>query len=427
VWVGWSYCGGVTVLLRPFRVQTWRELAYLLLGGVVSVVAFAIFLAGAVATAVLLVTLVGVAVFVVFAFAARGVAWVERRRAVLVLGEQVEGVYRRPTRSGFLALLKSSAADPQTWKDLGWLVIVSLLGFGFAVAAAVVWAVTGWALTYWTYWWLLPKGDRPKLVSGAWLDPWGRAGLVAGCGVLLLLIAPWVCAALAQAQAQLARVVLGPSDRQRLAGRVDELSRTRAAAADAQAAELRRIERDLHDGAQARLVSMSMDLGLAQEKLESDPDAARELVDHARSEARTAIVELRQLVSGIYPAVLADRGLDAALSNIATTCPVPVRLDLELPERLPAAVEVAAYFVVAEALANIAKHAEATRAMVRIWLENGVLAIEVTDDGRGGADATAGTGLSGLADRVAALDGRLRIASPAGGPTLVRAEIPCVS
>src|SRR5262249_39541204 len=152
-----------------------------------------------------------------FAFAARGIAWFERRRAALVLGERVEGVYRQPARSGFPARLKASAADPQTWKDLGWLVVVSFLGFGFAVAAVVAWAVTGWALTYWTYWWLLPKGDRPEIVSGDWLDPWGRAGAAAGCGVLLLFVVPWVCAVLAQGQVRLARVVLGPSDRQRLA------------------------------------------------------------------------------------------------------------------------------------------------------------------------------------------------------------------
>ena len=417
----------MTFLLRPFRAQTWRELAYLLLGGVVSAFAFGLLLAGVIATAVLLITLVGVAVFVVFAFAARGMAWLERRRAVLVLREQVDGVYRAPARPGFLALLKSSAADPQTWKDVAWLAIVSILGFGFAVAAAVVWGVTGWLLTYWMYWWTLPEAALPEWGPGNRLDTWGWAALAAGIGVVLLFVVPWICAALAQAQARLACVVLGPTDRQRLAGRVDELSRTRAAAADAQAAELRRIERDLHDGAQARLVSMTMDLGLAQEKLESDPDSARHLVDRAQSEARTAIVELRQLVAGIYPAVLADRGLDAALSSIAAVSPIPVALDVQLPERVPPAVEVAAYFVVAETLANVAKHSGATRATVRIRLEGSTLAVDVSDDGRGGADPEGGTGLKGLADRVAALDGTVRIASPAGGPTLVRAEIPCAS
>jgi signal transduction histidine kinase len=417
----------MTFVLRPFRAQTWRELAYLLLGGVVAVVAFGLLLAGVIATAVLLITLIGVVVFVGLAFVARGVGWLERRRAALVFGEAIEGVYRRPSRPGFLALLKSSAADLQTWKDLAWMAIVSLIGFGFAIAAAVVWGVTGWALTYWTYWWLLPDGARPDLGSDRTLDTWSWAALLAAAGLVLLYVVPWICAALAQGQAQLARVLLGPTDRQRLKGRVEELSRTRAAAADAQAAELRRIERDLHDGAQARLVAMTMDLGLAQEKLETDPDTARDLVGQAQAEARTAIVELRQLVAGIYPAVLADRGLDAALSGIAASTPVPVTLEVELPERVPPAVEVAAYFVVAESLANVAKHSGATRTTVRIEVQDSTLVVEVSDDGKGGADAAAGTGLKGLADRVAALDGRLRVASPQGGPTLVRAEIPCAS
>ena len=217
--------------------------------------------------------------------------------------------------------------------------IVTVIGFGFAVAAAVVWAVTGWALTYWTYWWVLPEGARADVGPNQQLDTWGWAALLAAGGLVLLFVVPWICAALAQGEAQLARIVLGPTDRQRLQGRVEELSRTRAAAADAQAAELRRIERDLHDGAQARLVAMTMDLGLAQEKLESDPGAARELVGQAQAEARTAIVELRQLVAGIYPAVLADRGLDAALSGLAASSAVPVTLEVELPERVPPAVE----------------------------------------------------------------------------------------
>ena len=414
-------------VLRAFRAQTWRELAYLLLGGFVAILSFSLLLAGVIAIGVLLITLIGVAVFVALAFVARGVGWLERRRAALVLGDAIEGVYRRREKPGFIALLKNAAADVQTWKDLAWMAIVSVVGFGFALAAIVAWAVTGWALTYWTYWWLLPEGATAQAGPDQRLDTWGWAALVAGVGLILLVLAPWICAGLAQAQAQLARLVLGPTDRQRLEGRVEELSRTRAAAADAQASELRRIERDLHDGAQARLVAMTMDLGLAQEKLASDPEAARELVGQAQVEARTAIVELRELVAGIYPAVLADRGLDAALSGIAAASPVPVTLDVELPERVPPAVEVAAYFVVAETLANVAKHSGATRVTVRLEMLGSTLVVEVSDDGRGGADAAAGTGLKGLADRVAALDGRLRVASPPGGPTLVRAEIPCAS
>jgi signal transduction histidine kinase len=227
---------------------------------------------------------------------------------------------------------------------------------------------------------------------------------------------------MATGQARLARLLLSPGAGER---RVGELTRTRAAAVDAQATELRRIERDLHDGAQARMVAVTMDLGLAREKLDTDPAAARELLDAAHAEATTAIADLRQLVAGIAPAVLADRGLDAALSGLVATCRIPVSVDVHLPDRVPAAVEVAAYFVVSESLANVQKHASATTASVHVRVQGGRLVVEVGDDGRGGADPALGSGLAGLRDRVAALDGTLTVASPPGGPTLVRAEIPC--
>jgi signal transduction histidine kinase len=202
---------------------------------------------------------------------------------------------------------------------------------------------------------------------------------------------------------------------------------------DAAAAERRRIERDLHDGAQARLVALAMDLGMAKEKFTTDPDAARELVESAHAEAKRAIVELRDLARGIHPAVLTDRGLDAALSALAGRSPVPVEVSVELPARLPESVEVVAYYVVAEGLVNVARHAEATRAWVTVRPGWGIAVIEVGDDGGGGAEvATAESnglgpsGLAGLADRVAAVDGRLIVTSPPGGPTILRAELPVI-
>jgi signal transduction histidine kinase len=202
---------------------------------------------------------------------------------------------------------------------------------------------------------------------------------------------------------------------------------TRAGAVDAQAAELHRIERDLHDGAQARLVALALDLGLAREKLETDPDSARVLVESAHEEAKTAIKELRELVRGIHPSILSDRGLDAALTALAARCPVPVALSVRLHGRLPAAVEAAAYFVVNEALANVAKHSGATRCEVDVERANGSIAIEVSDDGRGGASSSLGTGIAGLERRLRSLDGRLVLKSPVGGPTTLRADIPCAS
>ncbi|MGH9214457.1 MAG: histidine kinase [Acidimicrobiales bacterium] len=205
--------------------------------------------------------------------------------------------------------------------------------------------------------------------------------------------------------------------------RIDVLTTTRAGAVDAQEQELRRIERDLHDGAQARLVALGMSLGMAEQKLATDPERARRLLVEARHGAREALEELRDLARGIHPPILADRGLGAAVAALAARSPVRVNVSVE-GERPPPAAESAAYFVAAETLANAGKHAEATRVDVQIRRSHGQLVVEVTDDGRGGADP-AGTGLLGLRRRVEALDGRLEVVSPEGGPTTVRAELPC--
>jgi signal transduction histidine kinase len=191
-------------------------------------------------------------------------------------------------------------------------------------------------------------------------------------------------------------------------------------------AERRRIERDLHDGAQQRLTALAIDLGRARAKLDTDPAGARDLVEHAHEEAKEALAELRSLARGIHPAILTDRGLDAALSSLTVRTAVPVELDVALPERLPAPIESAAYFVVAESLANVAKHAGATRATVRARIDGGMLVVEISDDGHGGAAPAAGGGLEGLTTRVAAVDGSLTLSSPPAGPTVVRAELPCV-
>ena len=210
-----------------------------------------------------------------------------------------------------------------------------------------------------------------------------------------------------------------------LRARVDELTASRARLLETGVAERRRLERDLHDGAQQRLVALSLDLRLAQGRLHTDPDRAAELLAHAQEELRLALAELRELARGIHPAVLADRGLDAALQALAARSPVPVTLEPVATGRLPEPVEAAAYFVVAEALANAARHAHATRVTVRIGQEEGRAVVEVADDGIGGADPARGTGLHGLADRLSALDGRLAVDSPLGQGTRLRAEIPC--
>jgi signal transduction histidine kinase len=206
--------------------------------------------------------------------------------------------------------------------------------------------------------------------------------------------------------------------------RIEELETTRAGAVNVQESELRRIERDLHDGAQARLVALGMSLGMAEEKLRNDPEAARTWLAEARIDAREALEELRDLARGIHPPILTDRGLEAAIAALAARGTLPVTLSVNVPERPMPAVETAAYFVVAEALANATKHANAERIDIKIWRSNATLVAEVVDDGDGGANPS-GNGLTGLKQRVGALDGTLRIESPVGGPTTVRAELPC--
>jgi signal transduction histidine kinase len=220
--------------------------------------------------------------------------------------------------------------------------------------------------------------------------------------------------------------VLGPG-RRALTDRISQLEHSRAEVIDAAEAERRRIERDLHDGAQQRLIAMTMELTRAQARFEAeDPAAARALVDQAHGQAMAVLAELRNLVRGVHPPVLSDRGLDAALSALAALCPVPVIIDADLPTRPSPTVEAIAYFVVAEALTNVAKHARASRVNIGVRGDSRTVTVTVRDDGIGNADP-AGAGLAGLAARAAAVDGRLTIDSPPGGPTLITAELPCAS
>jgi signal transduction histidine kinase len=232
------------------------------------------------------------------------------------------------------------------------------------------------------------------------------------------------CRPVAAALAALSSQSLAADEAAVLRLEVAHLAETRDETVDARAAELRRIERDLHDGAQARLVSLTMSLGMAEDEFERDPDAARQLVIEARASARTALNELRHLVRGIHPPVLTERGLGGAVEALALASAVPVEVDVVLDERLPAPLESALYFMIAEAMANIARHSEATWAFVRLWKEHGRLRLIVHDDGRGGADPARGSGLRGMQQRLAAFDGKFTLSSPVGGPTELFAELP---
>jgi signal transduction histidine kinase len=310
--------------------------------------------------------------------------------------------------------------SPEAWRQVGYHLVVAPL---LAVPAAVVLALLlagAVAATYLIWIWALPPEWR---ITGIGVGT--EAGYLTAAGVLAVCLAPWLAGLLARPESAVTRELLGPLRSRELARRVEDLTESRAGVVDAADAERRRIERDLHDGAQQRLVSLAVNLGLAKATLTDLPDDARRVIDEAHREAKEAITELSDLVRGLHPPVLEDRGLDAALSGLAARTPVPVRVNVDLPERPPPTVEAVAYFVVSEALANVTKHAAATQVDVEIVRSGPTLRVTVTDDGVGGADPAGGTGLRGLAKRVYSVDGTLRLDSPAGGPTVLAAELPC--
>ncbi len=315
--------------------------------------------------------------------------------------------------------------DDATWRELLYRAIslprtalaAALIGAAFATPAFLL------TCPLWV-------GDQPQTsIASLPLHPSAFfAGSVAFLvGLVLLPLAPIVVAGVAEGERRLGSLLLGPWGDAALAERVEEVETSRARVVDAAQAERQRIERDLHDGAQQRLVALALHLGMAKEKLATDPTAAGALVDEAHAEAKRALVELRDLARGLHPAVLTDRGLGPALSAVAARSPVPVEVDVRLTRRLDPAIEGIAYFVVCEALANVAKHARARRARVTVVQHGERVLVEVADDGLGGADPAAGTGLQGLRDRVGAVDGWIHLASPTGGPTTLTAELPCAS
>ncbi|MEU4113970.1 sensor histidine kinase [Kitasatospora sp. NPDC028055] len=306
------------------------------------------------------------------------------------------------------------------WRQLGYHLLIGPVLALCALAAGYVWGIALVLTTLYAWVWLLPPeaGLRGELA--------GLDVALTVFGVLLLVAAPWLTTLTARLEVRAAQLLLGPNRAEKLERRVEEIAESRAGLVDAVDAERRRIERDLHDGAQQRLTSLAMNLGLARRTLRDCPPDAMQVIVAAHEEAQAAIDELRDLVRGLHPAVLEDRGLDAALSGIAARAPLPVRLDVELSERIAPTVEAVAYFTVSEALTNVAKHARAEQVDVSVRTAGGVLRLVVSDDGVGGADASRGTGLTGLRQRAASVDGTLSVLSPLGGPTTITVELPCV-
>ena len=315
--------------------------------------------------------------------------------------------------------------DPATWRDLRWLLLDMTAGYVLLVFAfaLLVYPVEGLVLAagLWrvfedsTYWYgFVPVSSQATGLAAA------------GLGVAVFAAGLWAAGPLLRLHFVLARSALSPTQEE-LAQRIDRLTETRHEAVDTAASELRRIERDLHDGAQARLVAMGMNLGTVEALIEKDPAEAKKLLAMARASSAEALTELRDLVRGIHPPVLAERGLGDAVRALALRMPIPPEVTVELTGRVDAPVESAAYFAVSEALTNVVKHAEADRVWVDIHHAEGMLRISVTDNGKGGAVVGAGSGLSGMERRLGTFDGVLAVSSPAGGPTMVTMEIPCAS
>ncbi|WP_405768915.1 sensor histidine kinase [Streptomyces sp. NBC_01538] len=416
-------------LRAPVEARSWREFGYVLLSLPVGVLVFSYAVTLLFAGSLLLVTFLGIPVLAVGLAGCRGFGVLERKMARGLLGlDMPEPEPVRARRSGATGWIGAVLKSGTSWRHLLYSVL-HLPWAMFSFVVAVIFWVYGWALlTYPLWFWLFPMyGGQDGLqlygdeTHSVYLDNPFEITVTTLVGLLFTIATPWIVRALTQVDRVMVQGLLGPS---RLVTRVVELESDRGVVVDTAAADLRRIERDLHDGAQARLVALAMDLGLAKEKLTEDPRAAARMVDEAHGEVKTALRELRDLARGIHPAVLTDRGLDAALSAVASRCVVPVRVDVDLTERPAAAIEGIVYFTVSELLQNVSKHARASGASVDVWRVENRLMLQVMDDGVGGADSGAGSGLAGLAGRLDAVDGILVVDSPVGGPTRVSAELP---
>jgi signal transduction histidine kinase len=413
-------------LFSPIHPATWYANAAIGLGLFVGVFAFGILASIASVGFTTFLAGIGVVFLAIAIEGSRVVARIERRRVTLGTQERLLSHPYRSLRGGVVAILRAEFADESRWRDVLYVAVNVLLAVIEFIVVVAVWAVSLWLLTLPFWYDTVPGATLP-----AFLDP------IAGHGPGIVALRTLAGAALLPVAASLSQLVMAlhravvvgllcTSESRELRRQVEKLKESRSAILDVEASELHRIERDLHDGAQQRLVRLTMDLGLASERMDADPAAAKHLVLEGQEQARQALAEIRNLVRGIAPGILVDRGLVPALSSIVGGGRVPtvVRSELAPGERMPAAVERAAYFVVAESLANVAKHSGATSCQVRCRRDGTRLIVEVSDDGVGGATAEPGGGLAGLAGRVGALDGTFTVSSSVGGPTLVRAEFP---
>lgn len=387
----------------------WRSVAYLVSGVLLGAATMATLLLLAIGGVFLLLAAVGLLLFLAIALSGIVVGRFERWRTRLVDRDPMPNPHRRPPRRGLRSWLWARLREQATWREFGYTV----------VSLGALWWIDLVML-------VLTLGIPVGLVTAAWTNPAAAAGEVVAlvaAGLLSLPFAAYPITVWAGARAALTRAILAPREAE-LGARMVELARSRERLVDAFDVERRRIERDLHDGAQQRLVALTLSLGLAQLDLPPGSPAARHVAE-AYDQAERAHAELRELIRGVHPQTLTDRGLTASIAELADRSAVPVEVDLLLSRRLPETVELTAQFIASEALANIARHSNATRASVFGRLVVDRLVMEIRDNGAGGADPAAGTGLAGLADRAAVAGGKLLLSSPPGGPTLIRVELPC--
>lgn len=416
-----------------FRRRTWAEFAYAVLGLPLGIAGFTFAVTTFALSAGLLITFVGLPLMVATGLGARQLGVGMRQLANRMIDARIPGLRPFHLQPGVGGWVKA-AQDRSAWRARLYLVLKLPLGITSFVAAVAFYTYGFGGISYWFWRPFLPcnepTADGPchrgtQFGSSYTVDTPGRIAVLTITGVLLLLVAPWVVRAAVALDRAVSRALLGPTHTDQ---RVAELEQTRAHAVDDSAATLRRIERDLHDGTQARLVALAMNVGLAKEKLAegADPAEAQRLLESAHATAKDAIIELRNLARGIHPPVL-DAGLDTALATLASHSAVPVQLRTAITVRPDPAVETIAYFCAAELITNVAKHSGAAHVVLDARTVGGLLRLQVTDDGHGGARVGAGSGLTGLSERVRTIDGRLAVDSPDGGPTVVTVDLPLTS
>jgi signal transduction histidine kinase len=418
------------LLREPLRRRTWSELAYVLVSLPVAVAGFLFTVVATMLSVVSVVVLAGALLIELCSAGAQAFAVVNRNLARRLPGAQVMPV-PLPPQPGLVGRLWSGIADPATWRTRAYLMLKLPIVVAGLVAASYVWVIGLVGVTYPLRSLILSGTPTATPIPYFGLNALDGDLLVAPLGLALVVTAPWLTRAVVGADRVLMTRLTGPEAA--LTERVRDLEQARAHAVDDSAARLRRIERDLHDGAQAQMIAVTMKLGLAREDLSgtsgvsdaSDASlrSARELVEAAHGIAREAVTGLRDLARGIHPPVL-DRGLDAALATLAARSAVPVTLVTDLPERASPAIEATAYFCAAELLTNVAKHSRARHAAVEAVHLPGLLRLRVSDDGIGGARAGRGSGLDGLSERLSTVDGGLTISSPPDGPTVITVELP---